>query len=111
MTGPEMGPGTRAQSGPLLVLDGKVHAAFQKSSESRLFRNGVSVRAPDRVVFAISEQPVTFHEFALLFRDELQCRDALFLDGTISSLFSERLRRNDRKMDLGPIIATTTEAR
>jgi uncharacterized protein YigE (DUF2233 family) len=39
------------------------------------------------VVFAVSEAPVNFHGFARLFRDELGCRDALFLDGTISQFY------------------------
>jgi uncharacterized protein YigE (DUF2233 family) len=30
---------------------------------------------------------VNFHGFARLFRDELGCRDALFLDGTISQFY------------------------
>jgi uncharacterized protein YigE (DUF2233 family) len=52
----------------------------------------------------ISNQLVSFHEMATYFRDELGCRDALFLDGMISSLYSEQLGRNDSFVDLGPII-------
>ena len=93
------------QSGPLLLRGGKIHPAFNAASESRLFRNGVGVRSPDVAVFAISEVPVNFHEFATLFRDVLGCPDALFLDGTISSLHSSELKRSDFRMDLGPIFA------
>jgi uncharacterized protein YigE (DUF2233 family) len=32
-------------------------------------------------LFAISDAPVSFGRFARLFRDELHCRDAVFLDG------------------------------
>lgn len=95
------------QSGPLLVRGGKLHPAFNAHSESRLFRNGVGVPSPDTAIFAISEAPVNFYEFATLFRDTLHCPDALFLDGTISSLFSTKLKRNDFRLDLGPIIAVT----
>jgi uncharacterized protein YigE (DUF2233 family) len=56
-------------------------------------------------VFVISEDPVSFHEFASLFRDTLDCPDALYLDGVISSLHSAKLRRSDARMDLGPILA------
>jgi uncharacterized protein YigE (DUF2233 family) len=52
----------------------------------------------------ISEQPITFYEFAVFFRDELHCPDALYLDGVVSSLYSSKLQRNDSKADLGPII-------
>jgi uncharacterized protein YigE (DUF2233 family) len=92
------------QSGPLLVSHGKIHPAFQPDSKSRLFRNGVGVTPTGRVVFAISEEPVNLYEFATLFRDRLHCPNALFLDGTVSSLYAPSLGRNDRKIDLGPMI-------
>jgi len=92
------------QSGPLLVRNGKLHPAFNANSESRLTRNGVGVPSPDVAVFAISEAPVNFHEFATLFRDVLKCPDALFFDGIICSLHSTQLKRSDKKTDLGPII-------
>jgi uncharacterized protein YigE (DUF2233 family) len=93
------------QSGPMLVIDGKLHPKFGRNSTSRLIRNGVGVVSPERVVFAISEDPVNFHEFATFFRDGLHCENALYLDGVVSSLYSTALNRNDRKTDLGPIIA------
>jgi uncharacterized protein YigE (DUF2233 family) len=96
------------QSGPMLVIDGRIHSAFNPDSQSRLFRNGVGVVTPQEVVFVISEEPVNFYEFALLFRDVLHCRNALFLDGTISSLYSAELKRDDRKMDLGPMIGVVS---
>jgi len=75
------------QSGPMLVIDVKIHPVFKPSSSSRLIRNGVGVIMPQHVVFAISEEPVTFYEFALFFRDYFRCKNALFLDGTISAYF------------------------
>jgi uncharacterized protein YigE (DUF2233 family) len=95
------------QSGPMLVHRGKLHPAFNAQSESRLFRNGVCAPRPDTVVFVNSEAPVNFHEFATFFRDTLHCTEALFLDGTVSSLHSNALRRSDFRMDLGPIIGVT----
>lgn len=92
------------QSGPLLLRAGRLHPAFHQDSKNRLYRNGVGVVSPQSVVFAISEEPVNFYEFATLFRDVLHCQDALFLDGTISSLHAPELKRSDKKMDLGPII-------
>jgi len=97
------------QSGPLLVLDGKLHPAFRAASESRLFRNGVGVVAPRRVVFAISSEPVNFHEFASLFRDGLGCENALFLDGTISSLYTGDPAKRVLRFPLGPIIGVSEE--
>ncbi len=95
------------QSGPLLLHGGKIHPAFRESSTSRLLRNGVGVAAPDTAVFVISETPVTFYELATLFRERLHCSDALFLDGTISSLYAPALKRDDSRADLGPIIGVT----
>lgn len=92
------------QSGPLLVVAGRIHPAFNASSISRLIRNGVGVTANGQVVFAISESPVSFYEFATLFRDRLHCDNALYLDGVVSSLYAPKLGRHDRRAKLGPMI-------
>ena len=77
------------QSGPMLVIDGKINPNFMDDSGSLKWRSGVCAKSPDEVVFAVSEVPVNFHAFAQLFRDKLGCRDALYLDGSISQLFVE----------------------
>ncbi len=92
------------QSGPLLVSGGKIHPAFHPESTSRLFRNGVGVPDPDTAIFAISEDQVNLYEFAIFFRDTMHCPDALFLDGSVSSLYAPALKRNDFRTDLGPMI-------
>ena len=92
------------QSGPLLVRNGELHPAIGAASTSRLLRNGVGVSG-NTIIFVISEQPVSFYEMAVYFRDELDCPDALYLDGVVSSLYSADLGRNDSKTDLGPIFA------
>lgn len=92
------------QSGPLLVIDGQIHPAFKPQSDSLLYRNGVGVKSPREVFFAISEEPVNFYQFATLFRDTLHCPDALFFDGTVSSFHAPDLKRSDKKIDLGPMI-------
>jgi uncharacterized protein YigE (DUF2233 family) len=92
------------QSGPMLVIDGELHPKFGRRSTSRLIRNGVGVVSPRQVAFAIAEDPVNFHEFATFFRDGLHCRNALYLDGSVSSLFAPEIGRNDLKTNLGPII-------
>ena len=95
------------QSGPLLVHHSKIHPRFKPDSDSRLYRNGVGIPSPDTALFVISEAPLNLYEFAAFFRDELHCPDALFLDGTVSSLFAPSLHRADRRIDLGPIIGVT----
>lgn len=69
------------QSGPMLVIDGKTNPIFIEGSTDRRRRSGVGVCGDGLVKFAISDGPVNFHEFARLFRDDLKCRNALFLDG------------------------------
>jgi len=76
----------------------------RKDQKNVLHRNAVGVRSPTDVIFAITEETVNFHELATLFRDTLKCPDALFLDGTVSSLHAEALMRSDKKMDLGPML-------
>jgi uncharacterized protein YigE (DUF2233 family) len=107
------GPKARfaTQSGPMLVLDGRIHPRISPSGASEKIRNGVGVRDGAIVSFAISEEPVTFYAFAKLFRDRLNCPNALFLDGTISSLYAPELdRRDDPPRAIGPIIAVTAPA-
>jgi prepilin-type processing-associated H-X9-DG protein len=95
------------QSGPMLVIDGRIHPKILPGSTSRKMRNGVGIRDAHTVVFVVSEGPVTFWEFARLFRDNLGSANALFLDGSISSLYAPALRRSDTLYPMGPIIAAS----
>ena len=97
-------PDFATQSGPMLVINGRIHPKISDQGTSRKIRNGVGVRDKQTAVFAISSGPVTFGEFARLFRDELGCADALFLDGSVSSLYIPSLNRSDGWMPLGPIV-------
>ena len=100
-----MKPDFATQSGPMLVIDGQIHPKISADGPSLKIRNGVGVRDDGRVaVFAISEHPVTFGAFARLFRDDLGCRNALFLDGSVSSLYAPALKRNDLSRPLGPMV-------
>ena len=93
------------QSGPMLVIDGKVHPRFVRNGGSRKYRAGVGSRDPNSVVFAVSESEVSFGEFARLFRDRLRSKNALFLDGGgATSFYSPALGRNSNFLPLGPII-------
>jgi uncharacterized protein YigE (DUF2233 family) len=99
-------PDLATQSGPMLVHEGSITASavMNPSSSSRKIRNGVCAPAPDSVDFVISDSPVTFYEFAGFFRDSLHCREALYLDGSISSLYAPQLNREDHYSDIGPIL-------
>ena len=77
-----------SQSGPMLVIDGAINPAFDAGSTSLKWRSGVCAPEPGRVVFLVSDVPVSFHAFARAFRDGVGCRDALFLDGTLSRIWT-----------------------
>ncbi|MGO4871564.1 MAG: phosphodiester glycosidase family protein [Roseiarcus sp.] len=98
------------QSGPMLVIDGHIHPKIQPTGTSEKIRNGVCVRDGATAIFAISDEPVTFHAFARLFLDALHCTDALFLDGSVSSLYAPDLERDDDSTPLGPIVGVTAPA-
>ncbi|HEX5961802.1 MAG TPA: phosphodiester glycosidase family protein [Rhodanobacteraceae bacterium] len=83
----QLQPRTATQSGPMLVIDGKLNPHFDSASDSMKWRSGVCARNPDDVVFAVSASPVNFHTFAALFRDRLGCANALYLDGTLSQIY------------------------
>jgi uncharacterized protein YigE (DUF2233 family) len=75
------------QSGPQLVIDGKIHPEFQAGSANLNVRSGVGIISEHEVVFAISVGEVNFYEFASLFKDKFLCRNALYLDGTVSNMY------------------------
>lgn len=97
-------PDFATQSGPMLVIDGKIHPKFSQTGMSYKMRNGVGVPDAHTAIFVISENAVNFYDFALLFRDGLKCANALFFDGTVSSLYSPELGRNDGFAALGPMV-------
>lgn len=97
-------PAFATQSGPMLVIDGKLHPKFDANSTSLNIRNGVGVDG-DKIFFAISNEKVNFHSFASLFKDHLGTPNALFLDGAVSKLYAPGLKRNDSGAPMGPIIA------
>lgn len=98
-------PQFASQSGPMLVVDGQIHPKFSETGTSLQRRNGVGAPDGHTLVFAISEGVVNFHSFARLFRDRLNSPNALFLDGSISSLYAPELFRLDGFAPLGPIVA------
>jgi uncharacterized protein YigE (DUF2233 family) len=95
------------QSGPMLVVEGKLHPRIAKANVSAKARDGVCVRGAGHVLFAISEGEVPFDTFERLFRDGLKCRNALFLDGgTAPALYVPSASRGgNRLLGLGPMIA------
>ena len=93
------------QSGPMLVINGRLHPRFDRNSRSLKPRTGVGVRDAHTVLFAISEGDVSFAAFASLFRDGLRCTNALFLDGgSASNLYAPTIGRGSNLLTLGPML-------
>lgn len=97
-------PRWATQSGPMLLIDGALHPRIAEDGASRFIRNGVGLADQNTAYFVISSGFVSFGRFARFFRDELNCRDALFLDGTVSSLWAPSVGRYDDNHELGPMV-------
>ena len=97
---PEFG----TQSGPMLVIGGKLHPDISNDGESQLIRNAVGVDEKGRAHFVISNGPVSFGKLARLYRDELNVPNALYLDGNVSALWNPARGRLDTGAPIGPII-------
>jgi uncharacterized protein YigE (DUF2233 family) len=89
------------QSGPMLVVAGALHPRISPDGESRMVRNGVGVADPQTAFFVISDDPVSFGRFARLFKDVLKCPNALFFDGSVSSLWDPAAGRRDAHSEVG----------
>ncbi len=97
-------PDLATQSGPMLVIAGKLHPKFEENGSSRYIRNGIGVTGEGRLAVAISEEPVSFGVFARLFRDALKCPDALYFDGSVSRLAVGGEARSTPGPRLGPLL-------
>ncbi len=94
------------QSGPMLVVDGKIHTAFKEGSTNLNIRNGVGILPDNKVVFAMSKKELNFYDFAKYFQN-LGCKNALYLDGFVSRTYLPE--KNWKQMDgnFGVIIGVT----
>jgi uncharacterized protein YigE (DUF2233 family) len=92
------------QSGPMLLINGKLHPEIQDNGPSKAIRNAVGVDAAGKAHFVISDAPVSFGLLARYYRDVLKVQNALYLDGAVSSLWDPVKGRMD-KGRVGPIIA------
>lgn len=103
---PEFG----TQSGPMLLVDGKLHPEIQDDGPSKAIRNAVGVDASGKAHFVISDAPVSFGQLARYYRDVLKVSNALYLDGAVSSLWDPAGGRKDGGR-VGPIIVVTKRER
>lgn len=107
----EHSPTLATQSGPMLVIDGKIHPKFNEGSTNRLYRNGVGILPDGRILLAITDHTLTsrvnLHSFATMFLKQ-GCQNALFLDGGLSAVrIPEANIRIDTRRQLGPLLSVS----
>jgi uncharacterized protein YigE (DUF2233 family) len=66
---PASRPRWATQSGPMLVIEGRLHPALQDNGPSLHIRNGVGVDSDDTAWFVIADDAVSFGRMARFFRD------------------------------------------
>lgn len=91
------------QSGPMLVINSKIHPDFQESSKNLNIRNGVGVLPNGNVVFAISKGKINFYDFANYFK-QLGCKNALYLDGFVSRIYHPEKNIYQKDSNFGVMI-------
>jgi uncharacterized protein YigE (DUF2233 family) len=83
------------QSGPLLVINGEINKQFTEHSANKTIRSGVGITSNKKIVFIISNEEVSFYDFACVFKEQFGCSDAIYLDGLISKMYLPEIKRFD----------------
>lgn len=93
------------QSGPMLVHDGTINSHFNSNSKNRYIRSGVGVfqdkKGQKYLIFAISNNAVSFYEFSDFFQNNYGCNDALCIESARSVMNIPYLNNstiNDQEM-------------
>jgi uncharacterized protein YigE (DUF2233 family) len=102
-------PKYATQSGPMLLINGRVHQDFTYHSSNKKIRNGIGIIEKNKIVICISIDEVNFYDFALLFKEVFGCKDAMFLDGAISRMYLNDLNPKEKGGQFGPIISISSK--
>lgn len=94
------------QSGPMLLMDGKINPIFQKDSKNLNIRNGVGILENSEIIFIMSKKEVNFYSLAQLFK-EMGCKNALYLDGYVSRAYLPEKKWVQTDGDFGVMIGIT----
>ena len=94
------------QSGPMLLIDGKLHPKFRDGSKNVHIRNGVGVLPDGKLLFAMSKERVNFFDFATYFKTK-GCKQALYLDGFVSRTYHPKQKWTQLDGNFGVIIGVT----
>jgi len=94
------------QSGPMLIIDGKIHHKFMPYSKNVHIRNGVGILPNGDLLFAISSEKINFYNFAMFFKQH-GCKNALYLDGFVSCIYLPKKGITNQDGLFGIIIGET----
>ncbi|AZA78020.1 hypothetical protein EG347_11075 [Chryseobacterium sp. G0186] len=94
------------QSGPMLLMNGKINPIFQKNSNNLNIRNGVGILENGEIIFAMSKKEINFYRLAELFK-EMGCKNALYLDGYVSRTYLPEKNWIQQDGNFGVIIGVT----
>jgi uncharacterized protein YigE (DUF2233 family) len=103
-------PRLATQSGPLLLIGGRINPGFATDSKNRRIRSGVGIVDAYTVVFMLSRDRITFHEFAEMFQS-MGCTGALYLDGEISRFHSSGEGKSDTDEHFAGILAVVSSTK
>tara|TARA_B110001452_G_scaffold266130_1_gene272221 strand:+ start:476 stop:1882 length:1407 start_codon:yes stop_codon:yes gene_type:complete len=93
------------QSGPMLVHDGAINSFFNSNSNNRYIRSGVGIirdsLGQKYLLFAISNNPVSFYEFSDFYQSNYRCQNALCIESGRSVMnipYLNNSNSNDQEM-------------
>ena len=74
------------QSGPMLLINGKIHPKFNKGSSNLHIRNAVGILPTGETIMVMSKKKINFYDLATYFKEQ-GCQNALYLDGFVSKTY------------------------
>ncbi|HYW08724.1 MAG TPA: phosphodiester glycosidase family protein [Longimicrobium sp.] len=100
------------QSGPALLLDGDVHRIARSPNVGVPHdrRAAACVLGGETLVIVFARGRTTFPQLARFRREELRCRDALFLDANVPGIYLPGRGVNIPPIDFAGILALTVPA-
>ena len=99
-------PSFAIQSGPLLIQNSKINSSFLPDSKSKFIRNAIGINYKSEIILIITKEKVSLYNFAKHLKENLKCKNALYLDGGISGFYSTKYLKNIDK-EFGSIIVIT----
>ena len=94
------------QSGPMLLIEGKINPKFKQNSKNTNIRNGVGILQNGNVLFAMAKEKMNFYDFAFYFK-QMGCKNALYLDGYVSRTYLPSKKWEQVDGNFGVIVGVT----